>query len=48
MTIQEVTERVHTLGNAWEEFKQVNDSRLNEIEHKGYADPLYLEHLKQY
>ena len=47
MTIQEVTERVHTLGNAWEEFKQVNDSRLNEIEHKGYADPLYLEHLKK-
>jgi HK97 family phage major capsid protein len=47
MTIQEVTERVHTLGNAWEEFKHVNDSRLNEIEHKGYADPLYLEHLKK-
>lgn len=47
MTIQEVTERVHTLGNAWEEFKHVNDARLNEIEHKGYADPLYLEHLRK-
>lgn len=47
MSIQEVTERMHTLGNAWEEFKHVNDSRLHEIERKGYADPLYLEHLQK-
>lgn len=45
MTIQEVTERVHSLGNAWEQFKQVNDARLSELERKGYADPLYGEHL---
>ena len=45
MTIQEATERLHTLGNAWEQFKQVNDSRLKELERKGYADPLYNEHL---
>ncbi len=45
MTIQEATERLHMLGNAWEQFKQVNDSRLSELERKGYADPLYLEHL---
>lgn len=47
MTISEVTDRVHALGNAWEQFKHVNDQRLNEIERKGYADPLYGEHLKK-
>ncbi len=45
MSIQEVTERVHSLGSAWEQFKQVNDARLSELERKGHADPLYLEHL---
>ena len=47
MTMTEVTDRVHALGNAWEQFKQVNDQRLNEIERKGYADPLHNEHLKK-
>ncbi len=47
MTIQEVTDRVHSLGNAWEQFKQVNDARLKELERKGYADPLYHDHLKK-
>lgn len=47
MTIQETTELVHSLGNAWEQFKQVNDSRLKEIGRKGYSDPLYEEHLKK-
>lgn len=47
MTIQEATERLHMLGNAWEQFKQVNDSRLSELERKGSADPLYLEHLSK-
>lgn len=45
MSITEVTERVNRLGNAWEEFKRVNDERLSQIERKGNADPLYLEHL---
>ena len=45
MSISEITERVSTLGNAWENFKQVNDARLAEIERKGHADPLYDEHL---
>ena len=45
MTISELTDHVHALGNAWEQFKHVNDVRLNELENKGYADPLYLEHL---
>ena len=47
MTIQEMTERMHSLGNAWEQFKQVNDARLGELERKGYADPLYGEHLQK-
>ncbi|MFN8993446.1 MAG: phage major capsid protein, partial [Pseudomonadota bacterium] len=47
MSFQEITERVHALGNAWEQFKQVNDARLGEIERKGHADPLYLEHLNR-
>ena len=45
MSINEITDRVASLGNAWEQFKQINDARLNEIERKGNADPLYNEHL---
>jgi len=45
MTIQEVTEGMYALGNAWEQFKQVNDTRLNEIERKGSADSLHDGHL---
>ncbi|MFO1243107.1 MAG: phage major capsid protein [Rickettsiales bacterium] len=45
MTIAEINNRVGTLGQAWEQFKSVNESRLSEIEKKGHADPLYMEHL---
>lgn len=45
MTIEETTDRLYALGNAWEQFKQVNDARLGEVENKGYADPLYEAHL---
>lgn len=45
MSITEITDRVNTLGNAWEEFKRVNNDRLAQIERKGNADPLYAEHL---
>lgn len=47
MTIQDVTEGMYALGNAWEQFKQVNDQRLHEIERKGSADGLYDGHLKR-
>lgn len=47
MSIEEVTSQVHSLGNAWEQFKQVNDARLSELERKGSADPLYMEHLSK-
>lgn len=45
MTVSEVTERVHALGSAWEQFKQVNDDRLQQVAKKGQADPLTMEHL---
>ena len=45
MSINEITDRVASLGNAWEQFKQINDTRLSEIERKGSADGLYEEHL---
>ncbi|MDE3038576.1 MAG: phage major capsid protein, partial [Pseudomonadota bacterium] len=45
MTISEITDRVTALGHAWEQFKQINDNRLRDIENKGHADPLYDEHL---
>lgn len=47
MSIRELTDRVHSIGHAWEQFKQVNDARLSELERKGHADPLYLEHLSK-
>jgi len=46
MSITEITDRVTALGHAWEQFKQVNDARLRDIERKGNADPLYQEHLQ--
>jgi HK97 family phage major capsid protein len=45
MSIAEITERVNSLGAAWEQFKHVNDARLRDLERKGHADPLYSEHL---
>lgn len=47
MTIRELTDRVNSIGNAWEQFKQVNDARLRDLERKGHADPLYAEHLSK-
>lgn len=47
MSISEVTDRVHALGNAWEQFKSVNDRRLAEIEKKGAADPLTVEQVNR-
>lgn len=47
MSLYEISERVSHLGQAWEQFKQVNDARLREMEKKGHADPLYAEHLSK-
>ncbi|MBN8530596.1 MAG: phage major capsid protein [Alphaproteobacteria bacterium] len=45
MSMSDITERVHALGNSWEQFKQLNEARLKEVEKKGAADPLYYEQL---
>lgn len=45
MSMSEMTDQMSHLGTAWEQFKQVNEARLQEIEKKGSADPLYMEHL---
>lgn len=37
--------RIDALGNAWEEFRAVNDRRLDEMEKRGSEDPLYLDQL---
>lgn len=47
MSLTEVTNRVQALGNAWEQFKEVNDRRLKELEKKGSSDPLYQEQLSK-
>lgn len=47
MSIVEVTNKVNSLGNAWESFKKVNDARLRDLEKKGNADPLYMEQLSR-
>lgn len=45
MSYESISQQVHAMGSAWEQFKQINDERLDEIERKGAADPLYVEHL---
>ncbi|MCH2548117.1 MAG: phage major capsid protein [Alphaproteobacteria bacterium] len=47
MSLNDLSDRVHALGSAWEQFKNVNDRRLSEIERKGSADPLHMEQLSK-
>jgi HK97 family phage major capsid protein len=47
MSLNEITDCVHQLGNAWEQFKDVNEARLREIERKGFADPLFDDQLRK-
>ncbi len=47
MTITEIKARVDQLGSAWEQFKNVNDRRISEIESKGASDPLTENHLSR-
>lgn len=47
MTISKITRKVDQLGNAWEEFKSLNDRRISEIEKKGSASALTLESLNK-
>lgn len=45
MSNHEMPTHAGSIGQAWEQFKQVNDARLRDIERKGNADALYDEHL---
>ncbi len=45
MSINEVTNKLNTLGSAWDQFRKVNDARVEEIERKGNSDPLFMEQL---
>ncbi len=45
MSITEIKARVDQLGSAWEQFKQVNDRRENEVKRSGSSDPLTDQHL---
>jgi HK97 family phage major capsid protein len=47
MSVSHVTDCVQSLGRDYEHFKQINDARLKELERKGSADPLYMEHLEK-
>ena len=47
MTISQLTKRMEELGSTWEQFKQINDRRLSEIEKKGAADSVTVEHLNK-
>lgn len=47
MTINEVTSQIGSLGNAWDQFRKINDARVSEIERKGNADPLFMDQLEK-
>lgn len=40
MNFHEIKNKIHSLNNAWEEFKSKNDQRLSELEQKGSSDPM--------
>lgn len=41
MTTNDIAHKVNQLGRSWEQFKNVNDTRLAEIERKRKSDPLH-------
>ena len=47
MHLNDITTKVNKLANTWEQFKSVNERRLDEIEKKGSSDPLTLNQLKK-
>ncbi len=47
MTTTEIKARIDKLGSAWEQFKDVNDRRLKEVERKGASDPITDAHLNR-
>lgn len=47
MSISTITRKVDELGSAWDDFKKLNERRLQEIEKKGSADSLTVNHLNK-
>lgn len=47
MSFSEIREKIHELGNVWEEYKHTNDQRILDMEVKGLVDPLTVEKLAQ-
>lgn len=47
MNLQEINETINRIASEWEYFKSINDRKEKEIEQKGSADPLTLEHIKK-
>lgn len=47
MTHADISSRIDTLANAWENFKSINEQRLTELEKKDSADPLLKEQLQK-
>lgn len=47
MNIGEITQKVDTLAQNWEQFKAINERKFAEISKQGAADPLTEMHLKR-
>lgn len=47
MQLSDITNKVNKLANSWEEFKNINERRLDEIKKHGFADPLLLDQINK-
>ncbi|MFQ3307483.1 MAG: HK97 family phage major capsid protein [Candidatus Midichloriaceae bacterium] len=47
MNLNDISNKVNTLANTWEQFKSINERRINEVETKGNADPVTVSHLQR-
>lgn len=45
MNNTDITNKLNELSANWEQFKVINDRRLHDIEQKGGADPLTIQHM---
>ena len=45
ITNNDIATKANKIGSTWEQFKSINDRRINEIEKKGSADSVTLSHL---
>ena len=47
MSMTETTNKIQELASTWAQAQDLNDRRINEIEKKGSADALTVEHLQK-